>query len=263
MIDIGLNLTHVSFERDLEDVLKRATWAGVTGYILTGSSVDNIEATIALAEKIDIAYCTSGIHPHYASTFNPSVSKLIRDCAAHPKVKAIGETGLDYNRDFSPRPDQKKSFEAHIEIAEETDLPLFLHEREAGEDMLDILKAHRENISEGVIHCFTGEKKTLYGYLDLDMHIGITGWICDERRGYHLHEFVKDIPLTRLMIETDAPYLTPRNLPLDEKKRMARRNEPCALPFVLDMIAEHRPEGRDEIEAGVTNTSKAFFRLSD
>lgn len=261
MIDIGLNLTHVSFEHDLEDVLKRATWAGVTGYILTGSSADNIEATIALAEKIDIAYCTSGIHPHYASTFKPSVAKLIRGCAEHPKVKAIGETGLDYNRDFSPRPDQKKSFEAHIEIASETGLPLFLHERDAGEDMLDILKAHRDDISDAVIHCFTGEKKTLYGYLDLDMHIGITGWICDERRGYHLHDFVKDIPLTRLMIETDAPYLTPRNLPIDEKKRMARRNEPCALPYVLHKISEHRPEGRDEIEAGVTETSKAFFRL--
>jgi len=261
VIDIGLNLTHSSFAHDLEDVLKRATWAGVTGYILTGSSVDNLEATIALSEKIETAYCTVGIHPHHASTFDSNVAVLIRNCAQHPSVKAIGETGFDYNRNYSPKDDQKKSFEAHIEIAADTGLPLFLHEREAGEDMLQILKSHRDDISDAVIHCFTGEKNTLYGYLDLDLHIGITGWICDERRGYHLHEFVKDIPLTRLMIETDAPYLTPRNLPEDEKKRMFRRNEPCALPYVLDMIVEHRPEDREEIELGVTETSKAFFRL--
>lgn len=261
MIDIGLNLTHESFAHDLSAVLERAEAAGVTGYILTGSSVDNLESTIALAEKLENAWCTSGIHPHHASSMDVSVDALIRDCAKHSKVKAVGETGLDYNRNFSPRDEQIKSFEQHIEIASDVDLPMFLHERDAGEDMLQILKTHRDDLSNAVIHCFTGEKKTLYGYLDLDMHIGITGWICDERRGYHLHELISDIPLGRLMIETDAPYLTPRNLPKDERKRMGRRNEPCALPYVLDMIAEHRPEGRDEIEAGVLGTSKAFFSL--
>lgn len=261
MIDIGLNLTHESFAHDLSAVLERAETAGVTGYILTGSSTDNLESTIALAEKLENAWCTSGIHPHHASSMDAGVAGLIRSCAQHPKVKAIGETGLDYNRNFSPRDDQVKSFEQHIEIAFDTKLPMFLHERDAGEDMTDILKTHRDNLSDAVIHCFTGEKKTLYGYLDLDMHIGITGWICDERRGFHLHEFVKDIPLSRLMIETDAPYLTPRNLPKDERKRMGRRNEPCALPYILDMISEHRAESRDEIEAGVLETTKQFFRL--
>jgi len=261
MIDIGLNLTHASLQHDLDDVLERAKAAGVSGYILTGSSVDNLESTIALAEKLENTWCTSGIHPHHASTYDANMDALIRDCVKHPKVKAIGETGLDYNRNFSPRDDQIKSFEYHIEIASDVGLPMFLHERDASEDMTAILKTHRNDLSSAVIHCFTGEKKTLYDYLDLDLHIGITGWICDERRGYHLHEFVKDIPLDRLMIETDAPYLTPRNLPKDEKKRMARRNEPCALPYVLKMIAEHRPEDREVIQAGVIETTNRFFSL--
>ncbi len=170
----------------------------------------------------------------------------------------MGECGLDFNRDFSPRSQQERVLEEHLQLAAETGLPVFLHERDADQRMIELLRHFRDRLSAAVIHCFTGEKRALYGYLDMDLHIGITGWICDERRGTHLHPLVRDIPAGRLMLETDAPYLLPRTL---RPKPKSGHNEPAFLTEVLREVARHRGETEVELARHTTATARRFFRL--
>ena len=153
---------------------------------------------------------------------------------------------------------QEKAFETQLEIAAESGLPVFMHERDSHSRFIEIVRSYRDHLVDGVVHCFTGSKQELFNYLDLDLHIGITGWICDERRGTELQGLVKNIPLTRLMLETDAPYLPPRNL---SPKPKGGRNEPGFLPYVLRGVAEHYPASSREIAEGTTRTARAFFRL--
>lgn len=260
LIDIGANLTHDSFHHDLQDVLARAHDAHLEALVLTGTDRASIEAAIALTEhEAPVAlYATSGLHPHHAGEFDTALGRFIEESAAHDRVLAIGECGLDYHRDFSSHRDQKRAFEAQLEMAARTGKPLFLHEREAGEDMLDMLRHWRHDIGNAVVHCFTGEKKTLYGYLDLDLHIGQTGWLCDERRGEHLRELVRDIPVDRLMVETDCPYLLPRNLPA---KLKGRRHEPALLPWIVKEIAACRGVSEADIALQTTDTARRFFNI--
>lgn len=265
LIDIGVNLSNSRFAKDTEAVLERAREAGVEKLILTGTSVEESQAVVALCEQYaqqfpGMLHGTTGIHPHDASNYNRESAAVLGELARHSSVVAIGETGLDFNRNFSSPEDQQKSFEAHIELAIELQLPLFLHERDASQRQIEILNTYRDNISDGVIHCFTGDKKTLFNYLDMDLHIGITGWICDERRGLELQKIVTNIPLKRLMIETDAPYLIPRNMP---KKPKNGRNEPAFLSSVLSGVAAVRRETEDEIAAATTAAAIKFFRLPD
>jgi TatD DNase family protein len=173
------------------------------------------------------------------------------------QVVAIGECGLDFNRDFSPRPKQEKWFEVQVALAEELQKPLFLHERDADQRFYDILAAVRKSVP-AVVHCFTGSRESLKMYLDLGLHIGITGWICDERRGKPLCELVREIPLDRLMIETDAPFLVPRSMPTKPKDG---RNEPCFLPFVLQAVADCLGKPSGEVARFTTATAREFFRL--
>ena len=236
LIDIGANLSHKAFSADLEQVIERARGAGVTTIVVTGTSVSASRAAVALASgRAPALYATAGVHPHDASSFDERTLEELRTLAADPAVRALGECGLDYNRNFSPRAAQLHAFEAQLELAAELKLPVFLHDREAHEDMLAVLRRYRDRISGAVVHCFTGERHELHAYLDLDLHIGITGWICDERRGLHLRELVRDIPADRLMLETDAPYLLPRTL---KPAPANRRNEPAFLPLVLQTVAE-------------------------
>ncbi|MGB0361038.1 MAG: TatD family hydrolase, partial [Endozoicomonas sp.] len=169
-------------------------------------------------------------------------------------------TGLDFTRNFSPRPVQETVFEHHIELASETGMPLFCHERDAFERFSEIIGSYRDQLSKLVVHCFTADKTALYRYLDLDCHIGITGWICDERRGTHLWPLVKDIPSSRLMIETDAPWLLPRTLPVKPKNR---RNEPVFLLEVLREIALHTGKAEEKIARETLTTSQLFFNLQE
>ncbi|MDG2502649.1 MAG: TatD family hydrolase [Porticoccaceae bacterium] len=263
LIDIGVNLSNARFEKDIEAVLERAQESGVEKLILTGTSIEESQAVVAICDQYTqkfpgMLYATGGIHPHDASSFNRESATALRDLAAHSSVVAIGETGLDFNRNFSSPEDQQKSFEAHIELAIELRMPLFLHERDASKRQIEILHSYRENICDAVIHCFTGDKKTLFSYLDMDLHIGITGWICDERRGLELQNIVANIPLNRLMIETDAPYLTPRNILAKPKNG---RNEPAFLIAVLAGIAAQRNESEDELATATTATAIKFFNL--
>ncbi|HWT16361.1 MAG TPA: TatD family hydrolase, partial [Patescibacteria group bacterium] len=205
-------------------------------------------------------YATAGLHPHHAHEYDGDVDDLFRSLLAHPEVVAVGETGLDYNRDFSPRDAQRFAFEQQLNIALDVQKPLFLHQRDAHADFIAILDAVRDRLPPAVVHCFTGERDELVDYLDRDLHIGITGWICDERRGQHLRELVKLIPADRLMIETDAPYLLPRTL---KPKPSHRRNEPAFLPHICEEIARDRGEDPAVAAANSTATAKRFFRLPD
>ncbi|AQU82912.1 MAG: TatD family hydrolase [Halomonas sp.] len=258
LVDIGANLTHESFQRDLSDVIARAKAANVATLIVTGTDIEHAEQAVAMAQQFPGLYATAGVHPHDASGWNDDVARQLKALHQKAEVVAVGECGLDFNRNFSTPSEQERAFEAQLVLAAESGLPLFLHERDAGQRMRDILRSWRDDISQAVIHCFTADRDTLHGYLDLDLHIGLTGWICDERRGHSLRTLVKDIPLERLMVETDCPYLLPRNLPA---KLKGRRHEPALLPWIVREIALWHDVSEAELGAATTRTALRFFRI--
>ena len=259
LIDIGCNLTHDSFDSDLGEVVEKAREAGVVQMIVTGASEQGSPHAFQLARDFPgILYATAGDHPHHADTYTDATHAMLRDLAMHDEVVAVGETGLDYFRDFSPRDRQRQAFERQLSIGEETGLPLFLHMRDAHEDFHRILREHRDRLSDIVVHCFTGAREEMHQYLDLDCHIGITGWICDERRGTHMKEYLGDIPADRLLVETDAPYLKPRNL---RPKVKSHRNEPRFLPWIAGTLAAVRNEHPEKLAAQTTANARRFFRL--
>ncbi|RJG09629.1 hydrolase TatD [Pseudomonas cavernicola] len=264
LIDIGVNLTHASFAQKHEAVLARAYAAGVTQLVLTGTSLEGSEQALALCRQEDETgtrlFCTAGIHPHDASSWNSASASQLSTLLKEQEVRAVGECGLDFNRDFSPRPQQEKALEEQLALAVELQLPVFLHEREADQRLLEILRDYRDRLPAAVVHCFTGEKRALFNYLDLDLHIGITGWICDERRGTHLHPLMREIPTGRLMLESDAPFLLPRSL---RPKPKNGRNEPAFLLEVLHEIARHRGESPEQLAEHTTACSRAFFALPE
>jgi len=259
LIDIGANLTHASFQHDFADVLARARAAGVDQLVVTGASAQGARDALALArEHPGVLFATAGVHPHHASEFDADTESTLGELQTAPEVVAVGETGLDYHRDLSPRPAQLFAFERQLELAARCGKPLFLHQRDAHADFLGCMDNVRGRIGAAVVHCFTGTKDELFDYLDRDFHIGITGWICDERRGTHLRELVKHIPANRLMLETDAPYLLPRNV---QPMPAHRRNEPMYLAHICAEVARDRDEDVAVTAAKATATARAFFRL--
>jgi len=260
LIDIGCNLTHDSFDADRDEVIEAAFSVGISRIIVTGASADGSRQALRLAnEWPGQLFATAGVHPHRASAYDNETDHLLRELSGHGAVVAIGETGLDYFRDFSPRDEQRASFEQQIQIAIDTGLPFFLHQRDAHQDFVAMLREYRDRLNEVVVHCFTGSQAELHECLDLDCHIGITGWICDERRGTHMKEYMKDIPSDRLMIETDAPYLKPRNL---RPRIKSHRNEPRLLPWILGTLAACRDEHPEALAEATTRNARTFFRLS-
>ena len=259
LIDIGANLTHDSFDDDRESVIDRARQAGVSRMIVTGASRDGSAHARELAElHPGILFATAGVHPHRASDYDEETDRELRELLEDPKVVAAGEAGLDYFRDFSPRDAQRSAFEAQLQMAIDSGKPMFLHLRDAHDDFHAILKGVRDQLADAVVHCFTGSRKELRDYLDLDCYIGITGWICDERRGTHMKEYLSDIPADRLMIETDAPYLKPRNL---RPRVKSHRNEPRWLPWILGTLAAARGEHPEALAEATTRNAERFFRL--
>jgi TatD DNase family protein len=250
LVDIGANLTHASFRDDLPQVLERARAAGVA-VLVTGTSAEETRKALALG-----FHTTAGVHPHHARDCGPQTIPELRELAKDPRVVAIGECGLDFNRNYSPHPDQEKWFVAQIELALAVSKPLFLHSRDAHPRFAEILKEHK--VEKAVAHCFTGEREELRAYVDLGLYVGITGWICDERRGGHLIELVREIPRDRLLLETDAPYLTPRDLHPQPK---ARRNEPSFLPHIARAVARALGRPVEEVAAETTRNARALFGL--
>lgn len=236
LVDIGANLSHESFSHDLAEVVASAQAVGIAHIIVTGTDRDSNEAALKLSrERPEVFSCTAGFHPHVSDGFDSDALASIRSLAAHDEVVAIGETGLDFNRNFSSRESQLKAFEAQLQLAAEVGKPLFLHQRDAHDEFVALLRRYRDQISGGVVHCFTDNRQALEDYLELDMYIGITGWVCDERRGRELQDLVSLIPADRILIETDAPYLLPRTI---VPKPKSRRNEPKYLIEVLNTLAE-------------------------
>ncbi|HSW13870.1 MAG TPA: TatD family hydrolase [Solimonas sp.] len=258
LIDIGANLVHDSFDADFDSVLHRAWQAGLGAIVVTGSSADSNRKALELARRHPRhLYSTAGLHPHHASEWSEALGSEIRELASAPEVVALGECGLDYFRNLAPHADQQRAFRAQLDIAVELGKPLFLHQRDAHADFLAILREYRPRLCEVVVHCFTDTREAMQDYLSLDCHIGITGWVCDERRGKALFEAARDIPDPRLLIETDAPYLLPRNAP----KQSDRRNEPALLPWVVKALALARSQSEEHVARVTADNARRFFRL--
>jgi TatD DNase family protein len=261
LIDIGVNLAHDSFDADRADVLERAHRAGVEQMIVTGSSGASTRMAIELArQQPQRLFATAGVHPHHATELDDALYAELETLAGVSEVVAIGECGLDYFRDYSPRPAQRRAFERQLELAGRSTKPVFLHQRDAHEDFLAMVREHRPHLSGGVAHCFTGSEAQLRSYLELDLAVGITGWICDERRGTHLLGLMRDIPAARLLLETDAPYLLPRDL---TPRPHTRRNEPAYLAHIAAVVARARAESVETLAANSTQATRALFRLPD
>ena len=264
LVDIGANLTHESFRHDFDAVLARAHAAGVAHLIVTGASLQGSREALELARTHSgVLFATAGVHPHHAGDFDADIEAGLRELHALPEVVAVGETGLDYFRDFSPRAAQLFAFERQLELAADCGKPLFLHQRDAHGDFIACMdnvldQRGRGRIARAVVHCFTGTQGELFDCLDRDFHIGITGWICDERRGAHLRELVRSIPANRLMLETDAPYLLPRTV---KPAPSHRRNEPMYLAHICAQVARDRGEDVAVTAANAAATAREFFGL--
>ena len=259
LVDIGANLAHDSFDDDRAEMMQRAADAGVGAMIVTGSSDSSNVRAAELAETCPgVLYSTAGVHPHHASDYTDESDVLIRSLVERDVVVAVGECGLDYFRNFSPREAQLDAFRRQLDIAKDTRLPVFLHQRDAHDDFVEILEPALPDLSRAVAHCFTGEGESLREYLAMGLYIGVTGWICDERRGKHLHDIVNVIPDDRLLIETDAPYLLPRTI---QPRPKTRRNEPMYLPEVVKVVAEARGQSEDHIARITAENARRFFNL--
>lgn len=259
-IDIGANLTGSSFSNDLEQVMQRAADVAVDKIIVTGANIEHSLAAIELCEQYpDRLYATVGVHPHHADEFVTETISRLEGLSRHQAVVAIGECGLDFNRNYSQPEAQRRAFEAQLSLAANVKKPVFLHQRDAHKDFIDIIRACRSQLVDAVAHCFTGTVEEASDYLELDMYIGITGWICDERRGKQLQQAVKEIPLNRILLETDAPYLLPRNL--SKKPVKSRRNEPCYLPHIARSLASCMGVETDQLAAAVLANTKRFFGI--
>jgi TatD DNase family protein len=259
LIDIGVNLTHDSFDQDRPAVVARALAAGVVQMIVTGASGESTRRAIELAESHPAKlFATAGVHPHHAAELDDELAAELEELATRSSVVALGECGLDYYRDLSPRDAQRRAFVRQLELAARIGKPVFLHQRDAHADFAAILREHRRALVGGVAHCFTGSGKELEELLSLELAIGITGWICDERRGAHLKPLMREIPAARLMIETDAPYLLPRDL---EPKPASRRNEPAYLAHVARVVARARGVEFGALAETSTAAARALFGL--
>lgn len=257
LIDIGANLSHESFSHDLDAVIVSAQAAGVSHIIVTGTDQKSNEAASKLSQSHpEIFSCTAGYHPHVAESFDEAALVSVRSLASEEKCVAIGETGLDFNRNFSTRESQLEAFEKQLQLAAELKLPLFLHQRDAHPEFVALLRRYREQIVGGVVHCFTDSQEALEDYLALDMYIGITGWICDERRGTELQSLASLIPNDRLLVETDAPYLLPRTI---RPKPKTRRNEPKHLVEVLYTLARCCGRPAEQLAEETSENARRLF----
>jgi len=258
LIDIGINLAHDSYDDDRAAVIERARAAGIVQMIVTGSSLESSARAIDLANAHPgRLFATAGVHPHHAGELTAGATSELEALARDSAVVAVGECGLDYFRDFSPRAAQQQAFHRQLDLALQLGKPVFLHQRDSHADFCAILREHA-SAWRGVAHCFTGSGEELACYLELGLAIGVTGWICDERRGTHLVPLMPRIPAERLLLETDGPYLLPRTL---QPKPASRRNEPAYLPQIAAAVAHARGETFASLARSSTAAARTLFRL--
>ena len=256
-IDIACNFTHPSFAENIDQVLSEAKNVDVKKFVLLCASLNDLKP-IQKIRSLNPSqfFITAGIHPHHANEIlNLNEIPLI-DRLLSIEPDAIGETGLDYFRNISPPDIQRDSFVMHIETAKELNKPLYLHQRDAHDDFISIIKNQSSSLPRFVVHCFTGTQKQLDDYLDLGAFIGLTGWICDEKRNQDLRASIKNIPLDRLMLETDCPYLVPKNLPVKAIKNI---NEPKYLPHIAKEVSELMGISIESLRDATAQNAENFF----
>ncbi len=258
MIDIGVNLLNGQFRDDLDAVLESARQSGLSFMLVTSTDLRETVDAIELSSRHQDLACTAGVHPHAAKAVQTGWEKQLGRLAAEPKVLAIGETGLDFNRNFSPPDSQRRVFQAQIDLAAELALPLFVHDRDSDGAVAEMLAPFSADLVGVVTHCFTGTRADLERYLDAGYYIGITGWVCDTRRGKELQKLVPEIPLDRLLIETDAPFLLPYGATSPHKKR----NEPCLLHFIAEQIARLKDVDVGTIDKATSANAQRLFNIA-
>ena len=256
-IDIACNFTHDSFKDNLDEVLNNADQAGVDKFVLLCASLADINPIKVIQNNTpEKFFISAGIHPHHATEILEINYDALLKKLKSISPNAIGETGLDYFRNISPPDIQKQSFGMHIEIAKELSLPLYLHQRDAHGDFIRIIKENISNFPKFVVHCFTGTQAELDEYLELGAYIGLTGWICDAKRNIDLRKSIKNIPIEKMMIETDSPYLIPKNLMVKPNKNI---NEPKYLPHIANEICELTGYELEELKSATSNNAIEFF----
>jgi len=259
MFDIGVNLTSAQFAKDRDEVVTRAQQAGMSGMLLTGTNLHESQQAQQLTQRYRHCWSTAGVHPHDSSGWTQETAEAIRRLAALPQVVAIGECGLDFNRNFSTPAQQEEAFSAQLALAAELAMPVFLHCRDAHARFLALLDPWLDKLPGAVLHCFTGSAQEAQDCLARGISLGITGWVCDERRGLALREVVPLIPAERLFIETDAPYLLPRDL---KPKPASRRNEPAYLRHILAAVAGLRGEDPQWLSTVTDNNVRRLFGIA-
>lgn len=256
MIDIGVNLNPSFLLDNLNKNLAEMRESGVIGMICIASDITESRLVQEVALQYMNVWNTIGCHPHQASTFNKDSKQALSELISKTRPVAIGETGLDFNRNYSTPKEQVYAFEQQIELATEFGLPLYLHERDAHDRMIQILKKHPSLTKKSLIHCFTGNELELNNYLELGLSIGVTGWVCDERRGADLKASVPKIPLDKLLLETDAPYLLPRNI-----RPRPKKNHPKYLPWIAEEVAKLKQISIEELNKQVLKNTVNLFNL--
>jgi len=259
LIDIGANLLDQKLLKNFNSIIDKSKKNNIKNIIITSSTIeDTTKAKELIDKEPGYLYTTVGFHPHNAKDYRDKYYSQMRELCALDYVKAIGECGLDYKRNYSTKNQQIHCFQSHLELATEINLPMFLHEREAHYDFINLLRQYINQIEDVVVHCFTGNRDNLKNYLDMGCYIGITGWITDPKRGYHLHDIIKYIPSDRLMIETDSPYL----LPFSDCIKNKSYNEPCNLIFVLEEISKILQKDKEELSSQIYTNTCRFFNIS-
>lgn len=228
--DTGVNLFSPQFAGQEQEIIQDAVTAGINRCLLISSDLAEAEKNRHFCQTTPTCYTTAGVHPHQAALVASDWQARLANQFSDPQVVAIGECGLDFNRDFSPRAQQQQVFSAQLALAQQYQKPVYLHERDAFTTQVAMLA--EQPPPAGIAHCFTGDQQQLKTYLDLGLYIGITGWLCDERRGQCLQQSLAYIPIDRLILETDAPYLTPRTI-----RPRPRHCTPALLPAIGTEVA--------------------------
>lgn len=258
LFDSHCHLDDKIYNNDIESVIKSAENNGVLRIMIAGINKKSSQKAVSLAESNDGIFASVGVHPHDVKNCTDSILETLRNLAKHPKVRAWGEIGLDFNRMYSPKKDQEKWFIQQLEIADDLKLPVIFHERDSVGRLLDILKEKPGNNRKGVIHCFSGNKAELMQYLDMGFCIGITGILTIESRGTDLRSLAPYIPADRILIETDAPYLTPA-----PEKNKTRRNEPAFVKSVFMKLAQVRKEDPESLADHIWKNTCELFDIED
>lgn len=252
LIDIGANLSNNQFKNDLDKVISESFKANISYIYSTTTDAETFFSNLELSNKYNSIFTTWGLHPHNADYLDDFILRTEKH-TINPKIKAVGEFGLDFFRMISKQSNQEKAMMYFLEKSKVLNLPLFMHERQAHDAFISIFQNQPTN-NNGVVHCFTGNKKQLLNYLDLNLYIGLTGWICDDRRNQDVLEAINFLPLDKILIETDSPYLKPRNL-----KQRSPRNEPKNLVYILEQLANIKKQPIEDLAVILYNNTIRFF----